>query len=626
MSYSQFRLNGALLKVLKQLKEDSPNPTQKQLLKKLSEGGDVIISAPLKDNAELAAVLMTLNQCIKDSAWTGTKILYLTSDQKRVEKALKWLSSFVVGIEEFSVEGMDVVEAENSEALNLSKLSKGSTLIVSTPESLVPLVEKQDMVFRGLKVLLVENGTKISDFTLLERLFPRLMGGVQTIIQLSRPSEALLNRYKTLLGDCSFIEVDTTPEKDEKKAKKSNTESNKITEKESEEKPVSHVKRSTLEAKKSVSGQTVTDSTSESDDVLASVPDATPSTHEGEKPEETLDITQLLESLKEVTFKTLTIPDHTQIQAFDQLFEQEKEKKTIAYVIGSFEADSIFKELRIKDARLVSVHSKLRRNTYEYRMSRFFSGELNLAVIGGNLKTLERPEGVERVIFTNPPKSSDQFFRKLSRVAFSASHADVVVLIQTSQESEFLKWAIQTGLKFTPIEDAAFKDLKPVERKKSDERRYSGDQAKTAIKSSDSQKAQGHPSKAEDSRGSRDRSDRKNGSKQADRSQNRSNRSGSTDRSGRQDRSNDRSDKSSRGKGPHRPDRNRHQKGKSDRDRSPYKGGESREEPRRRPEEPKKTTPYGLPAASYDRLERGRSGKKESKGLLGAIKKLFGGD
>lgn len=628
MSYSQFRLDGAILQALKKNKEESPNPTQRQILKAMSKGGDLLVSAPLKENADRAALLFSLNQIVKESSWTGTKILYLTSDQKRVEKADKWCSAFSPALEQLTIEAFESQDVEGAESANLNKISKGSTLLISTPEAIVPLLEKQDTIFRGLKTLIVENGTKFSDDSLIERLMPRLMGDVQTIIQLSRPSESNLAKYRALLGEPELIEAKAEDAPTKKKAKAEPKDSGAeqisdntvaeetVSEQKSEISQSPHVTRSTLGAKKPNSTQ------GKKSDLEQ--PKETPSESKETAPKdpqelEPISIAEVMESLKGVIFKTLTIPDQTQIEAFVRVFEPEKEKKTLGYVIGSFEADTLFKELRNQEVRLVSVHSKLRRNTYEYRLSRFFSGELPLAIIGGNLKTTDRPEGVEKVIFSNPPKSSEQFFRKLSRIGFSDQNPEVLVLVQQSQESEFLKWAVQTELKFTPLDGRPFQDLKPSGRAPKEQRDKGGKSDARDQKQQQPKVVPGGDSGNHKSQSSKD--DRDDSKRSQDRS---------------------------KGKGQKRPDRNRDQRGKPYRGK-PYQEGQPRGENRgqsgrdgrgssgrdyrqdrgkaqQRREEPKKSTPYGLPAASYDRLERGRSGKKESKGLLGAIKKLFGGD
>ena len=651
MSYSQFRLDGAILQALKKNKEESPNPTQKQILKTMTKGGDLLVSAPLKENADRAALLFSLNQIVKESSWTGTKILYLTSDQKRVEKADKWCSAFPPALEQLTIEAFDSPDVEGAESANLNKISKGSTLLITTPEAILPLLEKQDIIFRGLKTLIIENGTKFSDDSLIERLMPRLMGDVQTIVQLSRPSEATLAKYKELLGDPELIEAKAEITSTKKKSKAESKDSGAgqtsentvaeapVPEQETEKSDSPHVTRSTLGAKKSDSYQSKKSDLAQSkksDSAKAKKADPaevqkvdlekfneTPSESKEAAPKEPqelepISIAEVMESLKGVTFKTLTIPDQTQIEAFVKVFEPEKEKKTLGYVIGSFEADTLFKQLRNQEVRLVSVHSKLRRNTYEYRLSRFYTGELSLAIIGGNLKTSDHPEGVEKVIFSNPPKSSEQFFRKLSRIGFSDQNPEVLVLVQQSQESEFLKWAVQTELKFTPLDATPYQDLKPSGRapkeqrdkgSKSGGREQKQQQQATASNGVDSAKSQSSKGVREDSRRSDDRSKGK-GQK-------------------RPDRNRDHRGKSSRGK-PYQEGQprgeNRGQSGRDDRGSSGRDHRQDKGRPQQRREEPKKSTPYGLPAASYDRLERGRSGKKESKGLFGAIKKLFGGD
>lgn len=633
MSYSQYRLDGAILQALKKNKEESPNPTQRQLLKAMGSGGDLLVSAPLKENAERAALIFSLNRCVKEASWTGTKILILTTDQKRVEKALKWSSAFIPGLDQLTIDAFEAHDADGAETANLSKISKGSTLLIATPEAIVPLLEKQEIVFRGLKSFIIENGAKFSDLSLVERIMPRLMGGVQTIVQLSRPTETILNKYREMLGDAELIEAKAEATSEKKSSGSSKTKHSESKTK-SEKSDSPHVKRSTLGATKVVSKESnveeVKEKTPESESkevrktpLESRKKEVSEKTSELEATEETLSIAEVMESLKGVTFKTLSILDQTQIEAFVKLIEQANEKKTLGYVIGSFEADTLFKDLRNQDVKLVSVHSKLRRNTYEYRLSRFFSGELPLAIVGGNLKTSERAKGVDQVIFSNPPKSSEQFFRKLSRIEFSENDPEVLILVQQSQESEFLKWAVQTELKFIPLDATAYQDLKPAGRAPK-ERKDVGSQS-----------------------GGRGQQKNQSTSNQRGSDRTPSNGRVQSDVSSQKDRS--------KGKGQNRPDRNRDQRGKSSKGKS-YQGGQSRGERSNsgRDErgyssrggrnssgnkarqdrgkgqklrgEPKKSTPYGLPAASYDRLERGRSGKKESTGLFGAIKKLFGGD
>lgn len=597
MSFTSFRLHGAVLKTLKDLKIDEPNPIQRQVMRALSEGRDVMVNAPLKDQAEKAALIVAADALAREATLAGTKVVVLTSDDARAEKLGKWAGKLVSDIPEAAVE---VLSASQDSKEQLASLSRGSAVVISTPEALRQLLGEYRIVLRGLMFLVMENAGKFDPIGGVGELLTNMPGGYRRVIQASRPGQEFLEASAEWMRDPVRIEPGATD----------------------------------AEAGDAPNGgdaaaETGVTAAAELSEEAGDAGDADGADGgDGADRSDSADTAPLNEIPEGLAYRYAIVPDHVQIQAAALLIAQAPESRTLAYVMGGSESDGLFRELRERNIPSMSVHSRLRRQTYQYRVGRFADGELSIGIIGGNLKSDRRPDSLSRVLFSYIPNREGTFRSHLGRIGYASSLPEVVFVVQASQEEEFMNWVRETGLDAQPMEIPGTKDLKAPERpaqtahvRPSTQAPQTYQQRSTQSEARSQGQRQGQEPRHEQPRRDESRRDqgrrdegRRDEGRRDDRRRNEGRRDeGRRDEGRREGRRDD--GRSSRSSRHGRQDQQRQGRGQ---------GRDERQRGRESAPEAQRSTPYGLPVPSYDRLERGKSGKKEKKGIMGLLGRMFG--
>ncbi|MGA1496109.1 MAG: hypothetical protein ACO37D_12010, partial [Rhodothermales bacterium] len=313
--------------------------------------------------------------------------------------------------------GVVVLSAAQDAMELLASLSRGSAVVISTPEVLAQLLGEYRIVLRGLMFLVMDNAGKFASLEGIEDLLANMPGGYRRVIQASRPSQEFLETSAEWMRDPVRIEPGDGEAGNE-----------------------------------TAQGQGIADAEGIDADASGSDTDAS------------ADSAPLNEIPEGLAYRYAVVPDHVQIQAAALLIAQAPESRTLAYVMGGSESDGLFRELRERGVTSMSVHSRLRRQTYQYRVGRFADGELSIGIIGGNLKSDRRPDSLSRVLFSYIPNREGTFHTHLGKIGYESSKPEVVFVVQASQEEEFLNWVREIGLDAQPLEIPGAKDLKAPER------------------------------------------------------------------------------------------------------------------------------------------------------------------
>lgn len=647
VSFQAYRLKGSLLTALRDLRMEEPNPVQKQVMRSIMDGRDAVVASLLKDHAERAALIMAMNEIAKEPDPVGTKILVLTSDDSRAKKALGWIGRLGKNVQGFSSAAL-LEEQESKDRRDA--ISAGPTVLVSAPEVLRQVMKDHGIRLFGLQMVLMENVSKFQDPGAVATVLEGASGLFRRVVQVARPNNLILDEIVKWVGDPEWIGLDPwvsggeaqsePAEEPVKPTKVSVTLIGKPV-----KKPAKAMGNLTRDPRKSSDAQ---DDSSRDSGVDATDSNANPSRSEA--------LSGSIQTAQPAVLPETTglhfavIPDESQVLAVSRWIRHHPDRRILAYVIGPSESDSVFRHLREADVSLISVHSRLRRSTYEYRFSRFLSQDVNVAVIGGNLKSQEKPTDVRSVVFSYVPDRGDTFQEHLSRVELADSNAEVVILVQQSKLDEFRDWVAKTGYGFMLAAPAALEGLDAefaatqaaapapsasggTPRESQPRRRPDEGDSSPASKDARSES----PKTGSRSRSGRSSAPRGNASQPKDASAQgerpstggRRGRSGSGDggaqgRKPKEARNDAR--RGSGGKGPRGGSSERNRGGGA---RGAGAGGRGRGgagQDRRRQDDDAGKTRYGLPKPSYEKLEHGKSGRKEEKkGLLGSLKRLFGG-
>ncbi len=564
MSYTSFRFKAPILKGLADVQLSEPTPELKEVLKLCSTGQDLIIASTQKDHAEKGPFIWTMNELSKSTLGYGTRILVLCNDETRVKKVVTFLRKLGEQIA-FDAEPI-LADMEAQKVSNI--IGKAPHAIVGTPAVLKEALEANRTLYRDLHLLYMMGAHKMDSLEDVKAIFPRILSPKQRVVQLGKKATvALRHEVLTWAREPHHIGIDPPIEGLEPVVPATAAP-------ETPTKPEPDSSKGETEPKKE--DQEVQDKTSADTAGVTKTADA---------PSEE-DHTALMDVITPL-LKRAMIPNDLPLATVVKRIKESPSHRVVVFCQGPAEADALFKELREADLGVISVHSKLRRSTYEYRLNRFQSGEVNTAIIGGRLKAKEPLKQVTRALYTLLPRSKDTFMNDMRLIQWSESPQEVLFLIQEKEKESFETFKEDSGLECTPLVLDGLSELKPVELL-------------------DRRKEQRTKDRSKSSKGT------KNGSTDSPSKDSKSKRSNKGERGGKKSQGNP-SGSTQKGK-----------KGSSQHGRGGQKNAQGKGRGKgKRSDKPK--TPYGLPRANFDRLDGGKEGSKSSGGLFGTIKKMFGG-
>ena len=585
MSYTSFRFKAPILKGLSDVQLSEPTPELKEVLKLCSTGQDLIIASTQKDHAEKGPFIWTMNELSKSTLGYGTRILVLCNDETRVKKVVTFLRKLGEQIA-FDAEPI-LADMEAQKVSNI--IGKAPHAIVGTPAVLKEALEANRTLYRDLHLLYMMGAHKMESLEDVKAIFPRILSPKKRVVQLGKKATlALRHEVLTWAREPHHIGIDPPIEGLEPVVTANAAPETPTTPvQEASNKQAPEAPASTAPESDSSKGETELKKEDQEvqDKTSAGTADATNSSNTADTPSEE-DHTALMDVITPL-LKRAMIPNDLPLATVVKRIKESPSQRVVVFCQGPAEADALFKELREADLGVISVHSKLRRSTYEYRLNRFQSGEVNTAIIGGRLKAKEPLKQVTRALYTLLPRSKDTFMNDMRLIQWSESPQEVLFLIQEKEKESFETFKEDSGLECTPLVLDGLSDLKPVELL-------------------DRRKEQQTKDRSKSSKGTR------NGSTDSPSKDSKSKRLNKGERGGKKSQGNP-SGSTQKGK-----------KGSSQHGRGGQKNAQGKGRGKgKRSDKPK--TPYGLPRANFDRLDGGKEGSKSSGGLFGTIKKMFGG-
>ncbi len=610
MSYTTFRFKAPILKGLADVQLSEPTPELKEVLKRCSTGQDLILASTQKDHAEKGPFIWTMNELSKTTLGYGTRILVLCNDEPRVKRVVTFLRKLGEQIA-FDAEAI-TADMEAQKVSNI--IGKAPHAIVGTPTVLKEALEANRALLRDINLLYMMGAHKMEALEDVKAVFPRVISPKQRVVQFGKKATmALRHEVLTWVRDPHHVGIDPPIAGLEPVVPPSPTAKEEPTSSAKERKKES-VNEDLVAPKDSTAPEASSDApkpdTPKTDTPKPGTPKPADTATAPETPSETIssteahkevssspkDNTQLLETITPL-LKRAMIPNDLPLATVVKRLKESTSQRAVVICQGPAGADALFKELREADLGVISVHSKLRRSTYDYRINRFQSGDVNIAIIGGRLKSQEPLKQVSRVLYTLLPRSQDTFLHDMSLVQWSDTPQEALFLVQEKDKESFETFKKESGLDCTPLVLDGLSDLQPVElldrrkEKRSNER--SSSSSKSAKEGAGEKRSKGSKSNRT-TKGGRGSSKTQGSQSHGERLQ------------GNQSKG-DSSQKGSQNRGKGGP--------KSKQNQGKGRG-------KRAPEKPK--TPYGLPRANFDQLDGGKEGTKPSGGLFGAIKKIFG--
>jgi hypothetical protein len=417
VSYTSFRFKAPILKGLADVQLSEPTTELKEVLKLCSTGQDLIIASTQKDHAEKGPFIWTMNELSKNTLGYGTRILVLCNDETRVKKVVTFLRKLGEQIA-FDAEPI-LADMEAQKVSNI--IGKAPHAIVGTPAVLKEALEANRTLYRDLHLLYMMGAHKMDSLEDVKAIFPRILSPKQRVVQLGKKATvALRHEVLTWAREPHHIGIDppieglepvvpatAVPDPPTKPAQEASNKQ--APEAPASTAPASDSSKGETEPKKE--DQEVQDKTN------AGTADATNSSNTADTPSEE-DHTALMDVITPL-LKRAMIPNDLPLATVVKRIKESPSQRVVVFCHGPAEADALFKELREADLGVISVHSKLRRSTYEYRLNRFQSGDVNAAIIGGRLKAKEPLKQITRALYTLLPRSKDTFLNDMRLIQWS---------------------------------------------------------------------------------------------------------------------------------------------------------------------------------------------------------------
>ncbi|MDR9388009.1 MAG: hypothetical protein RI513_03290 [Balneolaceae bacterium] len=598
MSYTTFRFKAPVLKGLTDVQLSEPTPELKEVLKQCSTGQDLILASTQKDHAEKGPFIWTMNELSKTTLGYGTRMLVLCHDETRVKKVVTFLRKLGEQLA-FDAEAI-TVDMEAQKIANI--IGKAPHAIVGTPSVLKEALEANRVLLRDIHLLYMIGAHKMDTIDDVKAIFPRIISPKQRVVQLGKKATmALRHEVLTWVRDPKHVGIDppiagledTTP------SKKDSKESEALTDETTEETTEAAIEETTDAATEPLGEKATSKSVDKSSDKPANAhtdksadkPANAPAPKDA--PNNTPDHAQLVATITPLV-KRAMIPDGLPLATVVKRLKDSTSQRAVVICQGPAEADALFKELREADLGVISVHSKLRRSTYDYRINRFQTGDVNFAIIGGRLKSQEPLKSTSRVLYTLLPRSKDTFLHDMSLIQWSDTPQEALFLVQEKDKESFEAFKTELGIECTPVVLDGLSDLKPVELLDRRKEKRSNDRGQSSSSGQDGAGEKG-------TKGSKSNRSSK-GARGTNKSQDARSQGGQS-----------KGDASQRG-----------QKGSQNRGKGGKKPKQSQGKGRGKRAQEKPKTPYGLPRANFDQLDGGKEGSKSSGGFFGAIKKIFG--
>lgn len=208
MSFHQFRLSSDILKGLKDVQIESPSPLQKKIYNEVDSGSDLVINTTAEEKPELGYLLSLLNFISRSDRRQGTRAIILAATPERAKQIDEWVWAigYHAGIESACLTGEQETKTE------LSALSAGPIIVISTPKRLADILETGRMVFREVEQLIVDQAEQIDDWVPVDVISQRVINKCQRIFAASKDSQILREAENSLLRDPKLVRPRDTSE------------------------------------------------------------------------------------------------------------------------------------------------------------------------------------------------------------------------------------------------------------------------------------------------------------------------------------------------------------------------------------------------------------------------------
>lgn len=203
MSFNQFRLSSDILKGLKDVSIESPSPLQKKIFKEVQSGSDLVINTTPDQKPEIGYLISLLNAISKSDRRQGTRAILLTSSPERAKELDEWI--WAIGYHS-TIESA-CFTPDNDLKSQVSALSAGPVIIVSTPERLAEVLEEGRVVFREVEQLILDQADQVSAWDSVDIISKRIICKCQKIFTASKDSKELRDAEKKLLNEPQLVKL-----------------------------------------------------------------------------------------------------------------------------------------------------------------------------------------------------------------------------------------------------------------------------------------------------------------------------------------------------------------------------------------------------------------------------------
>lgn len=197
-------------------------------------------------------------------------------------------------------------------------LSAGPTVIAATPERLAELMEENRMIFREVQYLVLDSADKLKNWTDIGVITQRIIGKCQHIVCLEKTNETIVQELDQLLTDPETIGFEAEKPKQKQK----------------------------------------------------------------EAPKEKENGRQTVEITRNLTQYYIKVPPRMKISTLMSQLENSSSGNIVIFTASRRTADRLYRVLRKSGRRAASIHSRLDKKTFDERLNRFTSNNVQHLIVG----------------------------------------------------------------------------------------------------------------------------------------------------------------------------------------------------------------------------------------------------
>ncbi|MFN1835755.1 helicase-related protein [Balneola sp. MJW-20] len=424
---------------------DEPTPLQKNVIPSALEGKNLLVK---NDSEDAGAVLIpALQKLMSNGEAKGTKVLILTPSIEKAQKLDEMI--WAIGYHAQISSGSLSMKGDRDEQEQI--LRDGSPIIVANPGRLIELLEKNNLVFDDLELLVIDDAQDMNNFNLVKRvksILEQIKSEPQTLLFSSDYNGATRELVEAALKEPELIGFDRlhSDARDESDSDK---------EKEANEKP---------EDAQHIPSRKKDEKDEEPEQKEASVKGENSASNEEPEP-----------IVKNLEQGYIYVPPRMKISTLLAHLEKTLTDRIVVFAASKRTTDRLFRIIRKKGWGVVSINEGLDEKIYNERFEKFTKGDMKILLVGGISATGLDLNEANQVINYDVPNEVDEY-RYRAELVGKGKATSMISLVSKMDKEDIDRIVAEVGYK--PAEMPLPEEVKNKKQNKNNNKGSGGNKSR----------------------------------------------------------------------------------------------------------------------------------------------------